>query len=96
LSEETVELRPLKRKRRIIRYPSAESYRSDGEVIRGPLGIWFFPILNALLRFIRALRRQPTPTVQPERRRRMVIHEIVRDEKGRIVEIVEREVEDVD
>jgi len=93
---ETVMFKPLK-KRRILRFPPVqiETYREE-EIIRGPLGVWPWPILNVILRFIRALRKtqvQPTVPVEKPHRKRMTIHEIIRDERGRIIEIVERETE---
>jgi len=94
--QEAITLRPLRqRKRRRILQSATTEAPSDEEYITGPLGIWPWPILNVILRFIHALRRKTyvTPTVE-KRKRRTVIHEVVRDEKGRIVEIVEREMED--
>jgi hypothetical protein len=57
--------------------------------IRGPLGIWPFPLLNALVLIIRALAKlSSTPAVE-ERRPRARTYNIVRDERGRIVAIEE-------
>lgn len=61
--------------------------RSEEYVIRGPFGIWPFPILNALLQFIALLRSLQ----QPVRRAGIRTYQFVRDEKGRIIEIVEIE-----
>ena len=56
--------------------------------IRGPLGLWPFPILNAIVLVLRALAQV---RVQPseERRPRARTYNIVRDEHGRIVAIEE-------
>jgi hypothetical protein len=56
--------------------------------IRGPLGIWPFPLLNALVLIVRALARLSTPAVE-ERRPRARTYNIVRDERGRIIAIEE-------
>lgn len=63
--------------------------------ISGPLGLWPFPILNSVLRFLYELRRIYYNQV-PSRRRRISVYEVVRDEKGRIVEIVEHVREEVE
>lgn len=71
--------------------------RTKGEVkfyIVGPLGFWTFPLLNALISTIIAIRSVSQAQVQaqlPARTNRIVVYEVVRDEKGRIVEIVEHE-----
>ena len=60
--------------------------------VEGPLGLWPWPILNAVLAFLYALRAlRARAAARP--RRRLVTYEIVRDERGRIVEIVEHSVE---
>jgi len=60
--------------------------QSGSESIRGPLG-WPYPLINAILQFIRLLQRRtlPSPTGGGFK-----IYSITRDEKGRIIEIVER------
>jgi len=80
-----------KKKSRFIEVFPVRSYSEDEEYIRGPLGIWFFPILNAILAFIKKLRNIRTRQTGP--RRRLAIYELVRDEYGRIIQIVEREIE---
>ena len=61
----------------------------DGRTfIRGPLGIWFFPLLNAFLQFIYALRRLNYGPIDGGNKK---IYQLIRDENGRIVEIVEVE-----
>ncbi|MEM3484789.1 MAG: hypothetical protein QXI12_04135 [Candidatus Methanomethyliaceae archaeon] len=69
--------------------------RTKGEVkfyIVGPLGFWTFPLLNALISTIIAIRSVSQAQAQlPARTNRIVVYEVVRDEKGRIVEIVEHE-----
>lgn len=64
---------------------------SSHPVIVGPLGLWPFPLLNVLLQVVLILRGAYVSA--PLRRRRMVTYEVVRDERGRIVEIVEHMVE---
>jgi len=56
------------------------------EYVRGPLG-WPYPLLNAILQFIRLLQRRVTPVPSGGG---FKIYSITRDEKGRIIEIVER------
>ena len=59
--------------------------------IRGPLGLWPFPLLNFLLALLSqaSARSQAVTADSPGPRKR--IYQLVRDEKGRIVEIVEIE-----
>ncbi len=64
-----------------------------GKRITGPFGIWPFPVLNVLLQFIQALKAV-RETVYPTRRKRLTVYEVVRDEKGRIMEITEHETEE--
>lgn len=57
--------------------------------VRGPLGLWPFPILNVLVQLILVLRvvyQQPSAG-----RAGIRTYQFVRDEKGRIIEIVEVE-----
>jgi len=60
--------------------------REEVIYIRGPFGFWPFPILNALILIIYGLRQ----AYQPQRSRPK-IYEFVRDEKGRIIQILEYE-----
>lgn len=55
--------------------------------IIGPLGIWPFPILNTLLLIIERLRGINYGSKQKKPK----IYEFVRDEKGRIIQIIEWE-----
>lgn len=57
--------------------------------IRGPLGLWPFPLLNFLLELIEVMKQQSME--EKESRPRKRIYQLVRDEKGRIIEIVEVE-----
>lgn len=87
-------LETIKNRQRIF-FPSEDARvaeRIEGDYIVGPFGIWPFPLLNALLQFVLRLRSTYT-TVSPKRRR-LTIYEVVRDERGRIVEIVEHEREE--
>ena len=54
--------------------------------ITGPLGLWSFPLINLLITLVRAHH------LMSKRFRRRTTYEIIRDERGRIVEIVEHEV----
>jgi len=56
--------------------------------VRGPLGLWPFPILNALLAFVYTITQAYRAPVS-ERRPRARTYNIVRDERGRIVSIEE-------
>jgi len=59
---------------------------SSNLMIRGPLGIWTFPILNTVILIVNAL-----VNVQVSERRspKARTYNIVRDERGRIVSIEE-------
>jgi len=54
---------------------------------RGPLGIWPWPLINLLLALIAQIRSLQTPAVTAERPPLRKVYSIVRDEKGRIVEV---------
>ena len=56
--------------------------------ITGPLGIWPFPLLNFLLEVVRAFRGQEGTKLSNIER-----WEAYRDEKGRLIVEVHREVE---
>jgi len=57
--------------------------------IRGPLGLWTFPLLNALVAVITSLASLRASPPQQESRPRARTYNIVRDEHGRIVSIEE-------
>ena len=88
----------VERRKRVLpilqREVNGEVGVEEMQYVRGPLGIWPYPILNALLHFIRAMRetRAPPSAVAPLGKRRLTVYEIVRDPKtGRIMEIAEHE-----
>jgi len=83
-------LKKEKRKKLIEILSPVESESSD--YITGPLGIWPFPLLNVLIQVFERLRQTSVP--RPSRRRRLSVYEFVRDEKGRILQIIEREIVD--
>jgi hypothetical protein len=61
-------------------------------LIRGPLGLWTFPVLNAFLQLFALLasltpQLAQSPVASPKPRART--YNIVRDERGRIVAIEE-------
>jgi hypothetical protein len=64
-------------------------------VIRGPLGIWTFPVLNTIIYIFWLLSQAPRQAgvevrVQEEPRRpKARTYNIIRDEKGRIIAIEE-------
>ena len=62
--------------------------------IKGPMGIWPYPLLNVILAFIFALTmmRQGQAGASDEGKPRRKIYQLLRDDKGRIVEIVEVEI----
>lgn len=57
------------------------------QMIRGPFGFWPFPMLNALIQLVFLLKS----IQQPPSKAGIRTYQLVRDEKGRIVEIVEIE-----
>jgi len=60
--------------------------RGQTTLIRGPLGIWPFPILNALIIIFQTITSyRPPQEARPKAR----TYNIVRDERGRIVSIEE-------
>lgn len=61
----------------------------DRPLIRGPFGLWTFPILNALIIIVINLRGYPTTNTSEKKG--IKTYQFVRDEKGRIIEIVEIE-----
>jgi hypothetical protein len=81
-----------KKRKRLIPF-RGETEEAREEYIRGPLGIWPYPILNVLLQFIRRIREATVAPSKPVRRRRTVVYEIIRDERGRLSSIEEHEVE---
>lgn len=62
--------------------------------VKGPLGLWPWPIFNFILALIASLRTRIS--IEPHRydytRRRISVWSLERDEKGRITGIVEREI----
>jgi hypothetical protein len=90
----------LRKRRGIIPLKSevetTETRAEADEWVRGPLGIWPWPILNAILMFFRRLREIATgaPSL-PLRKRRVTIYEVIRDPAtGRITSIEEHEREE--
>jgi hypothetical protein len=57
-------------------------------LIRGPLGIWPFPLLNTIIQVLFLLSTLASQAYQPSRPRART-YNIVRDERGRIVAIEE-------
>lgn len=88
--QETVQ--PQQR-RRIFSLPTSVTSGGGLEQIRGPLGIWPWPILNVLLQLIKALRNIVSSSYiqspATPKRGGVKVYELVRDEKGRIIEILE-------
>jgi len=56
-------------------------------LIRGPLGLWTFPILNALVMIVQMLTQ--SQYVYKESKPKARTYNIVRDEHGRIISIEE-------
>lgn len=60
--------------------------------IRGPLGIWSFPLLNMLMRLLNQQRPtvqfQTPPLTQQVTQNNEENWELVRDDKGRLVNVV--------
>jgi hypothetical protein len=83
----------LRKKRKRLIPLRTETEEAREEYIRGPLGIWPYPILNVLLQFIRRIREATVAPAKPVRRRRTAVYEIIRDERGRLSSIEEHEVE---
>jgi len=88
MSQAILEKRKKKRKK-LLDVLKVRGEEEEEEIITGPLGIWFFPILNAILKFIKRLRQIKYAPTQPKRR--LKIYQFIRDEKGRIIEILEHE-----
>jgi len=66
-----------------------ENIRGDYTLpIKGPLGVWTFPILNTIVIVIQSIVQVQVP-VSEERRPKARTYNIVRDEHGRIVSIEE-------
>lgn len=79
------------RRIKIIKTPILRPKRSESveaPLIVGPLGLWPWPILNVLVRFVYALRRAQTPATPTEYFPRTASRrvEYVRDQEGRIIE----------
>lgn len=60
---------------------------SEALPFRGPLGLWPWPLVNLILAFALSLARGARGGGSPRTR----VYQLVRDDKGRIVEIVEVE-----
>jgi hypothetical protein len=73
--------KPLERKTLIIR--PALGQQTETRQIKGPLGLWPFPFINALLQFIYALRYQEREYLPGLVTRRT---EYIRNAEGRIIE----------
>ena len=61
-------------------------------LIRGPLGLWTFPLLNTLLQLFALLASLTSQLAQPQAapsKPRARTYNIVRDEHGRIIAIEE-------
>ena len=89
MSEQKLSERDRRRFVLLQPYPG-EVEREEAHIIRGPLGIWNFPFLNALLQFLYAVRVQGPGQPQayfPRTATRRV--EYVRDREGRIIERLE-------
>jgi len=81
-----------KRKLVIKPYPSIASPPPQESTVtyqqfRGPLGLWPWPIINLLLALISQLRSLQIPVTTVEKPPLRKVYSIVRDEKGRIIEI---------
>lgn len=64
------------------------------EMIRGPLGLWPFPLINVLYQFRINVMQQKIPRKKNEEKRKrpeVSTYNVTRDEKGRIesIEIME-------
>lgn len=87
MSDQELEIR---KRKRLILPPYPEQVKgTEATLVRGPLGIWNFPFLNALLQFLYSIRRAaPTPQAYfPRIATRRV--EYVRNREGRIIERLE-------
>jgi len=90
-------LKTKKKKQRLVEIPFVEeSSTSSEEYIHGPLRIWPYPLLNALFMFFKRLRSLSSRSQSPRKRKRMTIYSLNRDENGRIIDIIERELEVVE
>lgn len=95
MSEQVLERRGKVERARIIDFGLTTRYGAGVRdlPIRGPLGIWFFPLLNLVYLFLLGIfNRLFSQGIEARPRKRTVIYEIVRDKEGRIIEILEREV----
>jgi hypothetical protein len=73
---------------RLIKKETKEGYT----YFTGPLGLWIFPLVNLILAIVESIRVRTYQVPQPKRR--MTVFDITRDREGRIISIIEREVED--
>lgn len=74
--------------------PTQTRHEAREEVFRGPLGFWVWPLVNLLLSMAARMRISVPSPAPPTYKRRMAVWSVSRDEKGRIMDIMEREVEE--
>jgi len=55
--------------------------------IVGPMGLWYFPILNILLRFLERLQELRS-SHYARGRMRVTVLEFIRDREGRVIQIL--------
>jgi hypothetical protein len=77
-----------------LRLTPIRSQEAEKRYFTGPFGLWVFPLVNLFLALIESIKYRAYPSTAPERRRRMTVFDITRDASGRIISIVEREVEE--
>lgn len=64
--------------------PLVENRGGSSDMLKGPLGLWPFPLLNVLLAFLSKAKGGSSS-------RSLRLIEFVRDGEGRIIQILERE-----
>jgi len=89
----SITIQEKRKKKRLVDIIPFRSEVEEDEWIVGPFGIWPWPLLNVLVQLIKRLRTIGRTTVA-KRRKRLAITELVRDEYGRIIQVVEREIEE--
>lgn len=86
-------LLPLKKRREETRREVvARAEEREFRPIVGPMGLWHYPILNTILQFLERLRELRTRQYSRSRTR-VTILEWVRDEKGRVLQLIGTEKE---
>lgn len=75
------------------RIPTPSSNTVAGR-FAGILGLWAWPLVNLILALAENKRRGYIQPVVQERKRRMSLWDVTRDKEGRIISILEREVEE--